>query len=101
MMLDLQGVREAIEDETNDNPPRLRELQRDFSTVSKLFGDFPFLTSLAENGAITAFLFNNILASPRLSRNPFIFKHSSRSMVSSFLFPFIFNNSLSFHQHRV
>jgi hypothetical protein len=26
--------------------------------------------------------------------------HSSRSMVSYFLFPFIFNNSLTFHQHR-
>jgi len=53
----------------------------------------PFLTSLAETSAITAFAFNNILDSPRLSRNPFIFKHSSRSMVSSFLLPFVFNNS--------
>jgi hypothetical protein len=51
--------------------------------------------------AITAFRFNNLLASPRLPRNPFIFKHSSRSTVSSFLFPCFFNNSLSFHQHRV
>jgi hypothetical protein len=51
------------------------------------------LYSLAETGAITAFPFNNILASPRLSRNPFIFKPSSRSTVFHFLLPFVFNNS--------
>jgi hypothetical protein len=61
--------------------------------MSKLFRNVPFLTSLAENSAITAFPFNNLLASPRLSRNPFIFKHSSRSMVFHFRFPFVFNNS--------
>ena len=49
--------------------------------------------SLAENCSITTFPFNNILASPRLSRNPFVFSHSSRSIVFHFLLPFVFNNS--------
>jgi hypothetical protein len=51
------------------------------------------LCHFGENSAITAFPFNNILASPRLSHNPFVFKHSSGSMVFHFLFSFVFNNS--------
>ena len=51
------------------------------------------LCHFGENSRISTFLFNNILASPRLSRNPFIFKHSSGSIVFHFVFPFVFNNS--------
>jgi hypothetical protein len=95
MMLALQGVLEAIQisDETKDIPPRLQELQRDLLAASKLFRNVPFLTSLAGNSGITAFSFNNILASPRSSRNPFVFNNSSRSPVFHFLLPFVFNNS--------
>ena len=47
----------------------------------------PFSTSIQTT---LSFLFNNILASPRLSRNQFVFINISGSIVFHFLCPFVF-----------